>query len=148
MNTNPLFFTKTPILNEGKPEEKRKEILDYFHKTFDLDEQLFEAFADQSAMFRKADPLRHPLIFYYGHTATFYINKLIISKILTDRIDPRFESMFAIGVDEMSWDDLNTSHYNWPSVAEVKDYRNKVRQTIDERRRRDRPDVTTAGFSF
>ena len=132
MNANPLFFTKTPVLNEGKPEEKRKEILDYFHKTFDIDEQLYEAFADQSAMYRKADPLRHPLIFYYGHTATFYINKLIVSKILNDRIDPRLESMFAIGVDEMSWDDLNTSHYDWPTVTEVKAYRDKVRQTIDQ----------------
>ena len=73
MNVNPLYHTKTPILNEGNPEEKRKEILDYFHKTFDIDEQLFEVFADQSAMYQKADPLRHPLIFYYGHTATFYI---------------------------------------------------------------------------
>ena len=132
MTVNPLFFTITPVLNEGKPEEKRREILDYFHKTFDLDEQLFEAFADQSAMYRKADPLRHPLIFYYGHTATFYINKLIVSKILNNRIEPRFESMFAIGVDEMSWDDLNTSHYQWPTFEEVTEYRNKARQTIDE----------------
>jgi len=44
MNANPLFFTRTPILSEGKQEGKRKEILDYFHKTFDLDEQLFEAY--------------------------------------------------------------------------------------------------------
>src|SRR5674476_1605590 len=80
-------------------------------------------------MYRKADPLRHPMIFYYGHTATFYINKLIISKIITERINPLFESMFAIGVDEMSWDDLNTSHYSWPSFVEAKEYRNKVRKT-------------------
>ncbi len=132
MNHQSLFNTKTPILNEGKPEEKRIEILDYFHKTFDLDEQLFEAFADQSAMYRKADPLRHPMIFYYGHTATFFINKLIVSKIINERIDPRFESMFAIGVDEMSWDDLNTSHYDWPTVAEVKEYRDKAREAIDQ----------------
>jgi len=132
MTANPLFYTKTPVLNEGSPEEKRREILDYFHKTFDIDEQLYEAFADQSAMYNKADPLRHPLIFYYGHTATFYINKLIISKILTERIDSQFESMFAIGVDEMSWDDLNMSHYNWPAVNEVLAYRNKVRQVIDQ----------------
>ncbi|MEI6677122.1 MAG: 5-histidylcysteine sulfoxide synthase [Mariniphaga sp.] len=132
MSANPLFRTKTIILNEGKPEEKRKELLDYFHKTFDIDEQLFEVFADQSAMYQKADPLRHPLIFYYGHTATFYINKLIVSKILTERINPRFESMFAIGVDEMSWDDLNMSHYDWPTVAEVKEYRDKARQSIDQ----------------
>ena len=132
MNHQSLFNTKCPILNEGKPEEKRIEILDYFHKTFDLDEQLFEAFADQSAMYRKADPLRHPMIFYYGHTATFFINKLIVSKIINERINPRFESMFAIGVDEMSWDDLNTSHYDWPTVAEVKEYRDKARKTIDQ----------------
>jgi len=132
MNSNPLFCTKTPILNMGNPEEKRKEILDYFHKTFDLDEQLFEAFTDQQAMYSKADPLRHPLIFYYGHTATFFINKLIISKIITNRINPRFESMFAIGVDEMSWDDLDTSHYDWPTVAEVLAYRDRVRQTVSE----------------
>ena len=132
MTANPLFCTKTPVLNEGSPEEKRKEILEYFHRTFDIDEQLFETFADQLAMYRKADPLRHPLIFYYGHTATFYINKLIISKILTERINSPFESMFAIGVDEMSWDDLNMSHYNWPTVAEVLAYRNKVRQVIDQ----------------
>jgi len=132
MTANPLFFTKTPVLNEGKPEVKRREILDYFHKTFDLEEQLFEVFADQTAMFRKADPLRHPLIFYYGHTATFYINKLIISKILINRINPRFESMFAIGVDEMSWDDLDTSHYDWPTFNEVSEYRKRVRQTVDE----------------
>ena len=132
MSVTPLFQTKTPVLNDGKPEEKRKELLEYFHNTLDIDEQLFESFADQSAMYRKADPLRHPLIFYYGHTATFYINKLIVSKILTERINPRFESMFAIGVDEMSWDDLNTSHYDWPTVAEVTEYRSQVRQTIAE----------------
>ncbi len=131
MSLNPLFCTKTPVLNAGKPEDKRREILDYFHKTFDIDEQLFEAFSDHSAMYLKADPLRHPLIFYYGHTATFYINKLIVSKILNTRIDPKFESTFAIGVDEMSWDDLNSSHYDWPSVQEVLEYRNKVRATID-----------------
>jgi len=29
------------------------------------------------------------------------------------------ESMLAIGVDEMSWDDLNEKHYDWPSVESV-----------------------------
>ena len=132
MITDPLFNTRTPILNEGNPEEKRHEILEYFYKTLEIDEQLFEAFADQSAMNLTADPLRHPLIFYYGHTATFYINKLIISKNLIKRIDPQFESMFAIGVDEMSWDDMNISHYDWPTFAEVTDYRNKMRDTVAE----------------
>ena len=132
MISNPLFQTKTPLLNEGRPEQKREELLDYFNKTFDIDEQLFEAFFNLEAVYHKADPLRHPLIFYFGHTATFYINKLIISKIINERVDARMESMFAIGVDEMSWDDLDTSHYEWPTFDEVLNYRNKVRNIVSK----------------
>ncbi|HWS01070.1 MAG TPA: 5-histidylcysteine sulfoxide synthase [Prolixibacteraceae bacterium] len=127
---DPRFITKSINLNTGNPEQKRAEILDYFKRTYSLDEHLFEVFADTAGMYRTADPLRHPLIFYFGHTAAFYINKLVISKILETRINPRFESMFAIGVDEMSWDDLNQSNYKWPAVEEVKDYRRQVYDTV------------------
>src|SRR5690606_19600203 len=41
-----------------------------------------------------------------------------------------FESIFAIGVDEMSWDDLDKVHYDWPSVQEVRNYRHQVRALI------------------
>ena len=124
------FLTRTINLKSGDPEQKRVEILDNFKRTFALDEHLFEVFADTSAMYRTADPLRHPLIFYFGHTAAFYINKLVISKILEKRINPRFEAMFAIGVDEMSWDDLNQSNYKWPAVEEIIAYRREVFQTV------------------
>jgi 5-histidylcysteine sulfoxide synthase/putative 4-mercaptohistidine N1-methyltranferase len=127
---DPRFISKTINLNTGEPEQKRSEILNYFKQTFSLDEHLFEVFADTSAMYRTADPLRHPLIFYFGHTAAFFINKLVISKILETRINPRFESIFAIGVDEMSWDDLNQSNYKWPTVEEVKNYRKQVYETV------------------
>ncbi len=127
---DPRFLTRTILLDSGNPEQKRAEILTYFKNSYRLDEHLFEVFADTDGMYRTADPLRHPLIFYYGHTAAFYINKLVISKILEDRINPRFESMFAIGVDEMSWDDLNQSNYKWPSVEEVKAYRDQVFETV------------------
>ena len=39
--------------------------------------------------------------------------------------------MFAVGVDEMSWDDLNETHFDWPPVQEAKKYRNEVRKVID-----------------
>ena len=38
--------------------------------------------------------------------------------------------MFAVGVDEMDWDDLNESHYEWPSVKDAKIYRDKVKQMV------------------
>jgi len=127
---DPRFITRTINLHTGTPELKRAEILQYFKSTYRLDEHLFEVFSDTKGMYRTADPLRHPLIFYYGHTAAFYINKLVISKILETRINPKFESMFAIGVDEMSWDDLNQSNYKWPSIEEVKAYREVVFDTV------------------
>ena len=127
-----LKNTRTPILNQGSAEEKREEIRQYFHATFTLDEQLYQTLASPNAFYLRPEPLRHPLIFYLGHTAAFYINKLIVARITNQRINPRFESMFAVGVDEMSWDDLNEVHYDWPTVDEVLAYRQTVRQVVDE----------------
>ena len=127
-----LRNTRTPILDQGGADEKREEIRQYFHATFSLDEQLYETLASEDAFYLRAEPLRHPLIFYLGHTATFYINKLIVAKITSQRINPHFESMFAVGVDEMSWDDLNDAHYDWPTLKEVKAYRDIVRGVVDE----------------
>jgi 5-histidylcysteine sulfoxide synthase/putative 4-mercaptohistidine N1-methyltranferase len=127
-----LRQTRTILLDKGDPEGKRAEILQYFHDTYDIDESLFEMLKYDATFYRRADPLRHPLIFYFGHTAALYINKLIPAKLLGERINPTYESMFAVGVDEMSWDDLDEQHYDWPSVAEVQAYRDRVRVVVDE----------------
>jgi len=124
-------YLRTPLLNGEDVEAKRQEIADYFNATFERYESLFETLADDRAYYKKPISLRHPLIFYYGHTATFFINKLLLAGLITERINPQFESMFAIGVDEMSWDDLNEMHYDWPAVEKVKAYRQQVRQAIN-----------------
>ena len=129
-------LTPTPArsvrLDVGDPAEKREEIRRYFHDTHDIYESLFELLADDEAYYRRADPLRHPLIFYLGHTACFFINKLVLAKLIPGRVNPRFESMFAIGVDEMSWDDLDERNYDWPPVGEVHAYRRQVRAVVDQ----------------
>ena len=121
----------TPRLDTGTPEEKRDEIRRYFRNTWELYEKLFAVMAADEAYYRRADPLRHPIIFYLGHTATFFVNKLILAKAIPERVNPVFESTFAIGVDEMSWDDLDDRNYDWPPVAEVWEYRNQVRAVIE-----------------
>jgi len=133
MHAMELRNTRTTILNQGDADAKREEIRQYFHATYTLDEQLYETLASEEAFYLRPEPLRHPLIFYFGHTATFYINKLIVAGIIRERINPRFESMFAVGVDEMSWDDLNDAHYDWPTLAELRAYRDAVRAVVDEK---------------
>ncbi|RLA71064.1 MAG: SAM-dependent methyltransferase [Epsilonproteobacteria bacterium] len=121
-----------PTLYGNDTEEKRKEIKDYFQYCYKRYESLFTLVSDEKAYFQKSDPLRHPIIFYYGHTATFFINKLKLAKIIDERIDPKLESLFAVGVDEMSWDDLNEKHYDWPSLAETQYYRDEVYTLVSE----------------
>ncbi|HES76521.1 MAG TPA: SAM-dependent methyltransferase, partial [bacterium] len=112
------LLPRSPFLDETNPERLRQAIADYFHSTFDRYEQLFETLACDAAYYEKPIPLRHPLIFYFGHTATFFINKLLLAGLVSARINPKFESMFSVGVDEMSWDDLSETNYDWPSVSE------------------------------
>jgi 5-histidylcysteine sulfoxide synthase/putative 4-mercaptohistidine N1-methyltranferase len=127
---------RSPRLDGSDAEAKRAEILSYFHATFDRYEQLFEVLTCPEAYYVKPIALRHPLIFYFGHTATFFVNKLILAGLIDKRINAGFESMFAVGVDEMSWDDLGEGRYDWPAVDEVRAYRNAVRALVDQLIRR------------
>ncbi|MEA3354229.1 MAG: 5-histidylcysteine sulfoxide synthase [Campylobacterota bacterium] len=122
-----------PITLTGTNEEqKRQEILKYFLDGYELFEKLFDMLKDDSVFYKKSEPTRHPMIFYFGHTATFFINKLILAKVIDTRINPNFESIFAIGVDEMSWDDLDESRYNWPKVDDIRQYRDEVKKLVSD----------------
>lgn len=125
-------YLRAPSLVGTDIEAKRQQIAEYFNATFERYESLFETLVDDRAYYQKSIPLRHPLIFYYGHTATFFVNKLMLAGLIEHRVDPKLESMFAIGVDEMSWDDLNDTHYVWPKVSEVKIYRQQVKQLVND----------------
>lgn len=126
------YIKNTINLNKGTVEQKREEIKEYFLQTYELDEKLFDLLLKKENIYKQPNRLRHPLIFYYGHTATFFINKLNVSNIINKRVNKNFESIFAIGVDEMSWDDLNKEHYSWPSFEETKAYRDEVKKIVLE----------------
>ena len=113
--------------------------LQFLH-TFNMYEDLFSTLELQ-AFFIRAERLRHHLIFYYAHTAVFFINKLVLSKYLSPlhRIDPHLESTMSVGVDEMSWDDLLEDNYEWSSMSSedklayllrIRNYRQKVKDLI------------------
>ncbi len=111
---------------------KRAEIKRYFNDTYTQYETLFDYMANDDAYYYRPEKLRHPLIFYFGHTAVFFVNKLIIAKVIDTRIDAKLESIFAVGVDEMHWDDLDESNYDWPSVGETRKYRAAVRTLVND----------------
>ena len=125
-----IILDKPPLLTGSDVENKRAELKAYFEQTWELYESLFSLINEDEAFVLRPEPLRHPLIFYYGHTAVFYINKLLLGKFIQNRVDNQIESVCAVGVDEMSWDDLSPGNYQWPSVEAVSEYRDQVKGTV------------------
>jgi len=114
----------------------QQEILEYFENSYTLNEWIFTALKDESSFYLCPDKLRLPLIFYYCHTATVYVNKLILAGLLKKRVNREYELLFETGVDEMSWDDTENYRmgggFKWPTVREVVEYRMKVREIVRE----------------
>jgi len=111
-----------------------------FLHTFELYERLFSVLKTEGFFYR-GERLRHHPIFYYAHSAVFFINKLVISGYLplAKRIDPKLESVMSVGVDEMSWDDILEDNYEWTSMStdereiylsNIRSYRQKVKELI------------------
>jgi len=135
--STPFTPTRTTLLDADPTAAdpvaaKRAELRRYFHQTCEIYERLFDLIRDESSFYERHEPLRHPLIFYFAHPAVFYLNKLTAGRYIPARLDPALEAMMAVGVDEMSWDDLNTAHYDWPAVATVKRYRAAMRKLVDD----------------
>lgn len=105
----------------------RQETQDYFANGWALNELLMSALQGEAAFTRSPDHgLRHPMIFYYGHTAILFVNKLRVAGLLDAPVNAEFERLFEVGVDEMSWDDMSKNEASWPSVREVAAYRQRV----------------------
>ncbi|MDT8429037.1 MAG: 5-histidylcysteine sulfoxide synthase [Pseudomonadales bacterium] len=110
----------------------RDALLAYFDNTWALTETLFSSLNCEEAYYRRPyHKTRHPLIFYYTHPVTFYINKLLVAGLISEPVNPHFEMLFETGVDEMSWDDLHEGEQDiWPTLAEVQAYRRQVREIV------------------
>ena len=122
---DPPSSLNPPCLKSLEKEDLKK----YFLNTWALNEWLFSGITGSDAFYKNPDPLRHPLIFYWGHTAAFYINKMVRVGLLPRGIDTWFEELFEQGVDPKRPQDL-VSRKDWPGLSEVDRYRSKVFETI------------------
>ncbi|KDO27547.1 hypothetical protein SPRG_06815 [Saprolegnia parasitica CBS 223.65] len=105
----------------------RQDVLDYLDNTWALTDMLFSSFQNEEA-FIVPPPhgLRHPMAFYYGHPTCFYVNKLRLAGLLQGPVNPAFEDLFEVGVDEMRWDDMSKNEKEWPSLHDMQAYRRQV----------------------
>ena len=109
----------------------RQELLDYFDNSWTLTEVLLSGLTEEAFYRRPYHQLRYPMIFYYAHPVSLYVNKLRVAGLLTGPVDAEYERLFETGVDEMRWDDLYDGNQDiWPPLVQVRDYRRKVYNVI------------------
>lgn len=108
---------------------KTTELKAYFQSAWFLYEWLFSGLAQESSEANsiQPNPFRNQLVFYYGHTAAFYANRLQKAGLLTESIAPWDESM-TTGVWPKSAGDISVQ--SWPSFQELKIYRQTVYDKI------------------
>ncbi len=125
--TTPSLEQQLPVVIQTLEKET---LLDYFRHTWAIYDWLFSSIKEAETYYVSPDPLRNPLIFYWGHTAAFYINKLVAAGLLEQGIDAHYEELFAKGVDPSLPEHLAV-HDLWPAVAAVNNYRTMVKQTVE-----------------
>ncbi|HKA90305.1 MAG TPA: 5-histidylcysteine sulfoxide synthase [Haliangiales bacterium] len=108
-----------------------------------LEERLYSAVRDD-ALSLVADPLRRPLLFYLGHTASFFANKLRAAGLISDPIHDDFDPLFASGVDEMPGDEMDHSKIVLPPLRDVRAYRAQVLRKVHDVAARVEPPVDDA----
>ncbi|NET55818.1 MAG: 5-histidylcysteine sulfoxide synthase [Symploca sp. SIO2E6] len=104
----------------------------YFENSWELEEILMKSLIGEDTFYINPDPLRNRLIFYLGHSAVFYINKLIRVGLLEQRINPEYEILFEIGVDPTTPEELEQAMQDvqWPKVEDVWQYRDKAKAEV------------------
>ncbi len=110
----------------------QQDLLDYLQNSWELEATLLNSIIDEETFYLNPDPLRNCLIFYLGHSAVFYINKLKRVGLLTQSINDYYESLFEIGVDPETPEELEQAVQNisWPKVEKVWQYREQAKAEI------------------
>ena len=118
----------TPILTNCRKEH----LLNYFQSSWELESTLLRSIINEEAFYVSPDRLRNRLIFYLGHSAVFYINKLIRVGLLEKRINDYYENLFEIGVDPESAEELEQAiqEIKWPNIDKVWQYREQAKEEI------------------
>jgi 5-histidylcysteine sulfoxide synthase len=112
----------------------KQEIINYLTDSWQTENLLFKSIINSETFYQNPDSLRNPLIFYLGHSAVFYINKLVIVGLLKEnqRINPDYEKLYEMGVDPETPTELQKAiaSIKWAQVEQLWQYRHQAYETV------------------
>lgn len=85
------------------------------------------------AWLERAIPLRHPPVFYLGHLAAFAWNHAAVGVGGKDAFDAGLDALFERGIDPLTDEAAEAEgRSDWPSLTEIRAYRDGVRTALTE----------------
>jgi ergothioneine biosynthesis protein EgtB len=84
-----------------------------------------------AALYQRPIPERHRIVFYIGHLEAFDWNLLRPRIPGLPSFHPRFDQLFAFGIDPVDGGLPSDQPHDWPSIAEVHSYSRRVRDALD-----------------
>ena len=81
-------------------------------------------------LYERPIPERHRLIFYLGHVEAFDWNQMARWALSATSFHPAFDKLFEAGIDPPLGQAASDRPSDWPGVAEILAYRERVRETL------------------
>jgi ergothioneine biosynthesis protein EgtB len=108
----------------------QRRLLESLSEARERSDELFSVLRPHS-LYERPIPERHRIIFYLGHLEAFDWN-LMRERILgLESFHPEFDRLFAFGIDPVDGGLPTDQVVDWPSVADARDYINRLRAIID-----------------
>src|SRR5665213_2075890 len=92
-------------------------------------EELF-GIVHPGALYDRPVPERHRTIFYMGHLEAFDWN-LLREPLGLSSFDPKFDQLFAFGIDPVDGGLPTDQPAEWPSVDTVREYNRRLRDLLN-----------------
>jgi ergothioneine biosynthesis protein EgtB len=104
-------------------------MIDRLHDARRETDALF-ALLHPDALYDRPIPERHRIIFYVGHLEAFDWN-LLSGPLELPAVEPELDHLFAFGIDPVGGGLPSDSPDDWPSLAQVLGYRDRMRSKLD-----------------
>ena len=113
-----------------EPVEVREALLNRMVRAREETDQLF-ALVRKDALYDRPIAERHRILFYIGHLEAFDWNLLCPCLPGLAPFDASLDRLFAFGIDPVDGGLPADQPYDWPSIAAVRAYQQRVRRILD-----------------
>ena len=111
------------------PGKEKRAFLRQWADSRAITDRLFEI-VKLEALYERPIPERHRTVFYIGHLEAFDWN-LLAPALGLESTHPRFDQLFAFGIDPVGGGLPADAPSDWPRMDEVRRYVSRVREALD-----------------